>query len=290
MNNLNKLIDHTILRPDATIDDIRKLCIEAKEYGFYSVCVNSAYINVATGTYSEKLSLSSYSRTTGFIYIIGEDGTIINLINSNTIFISTGYWHLQNLTIRCSLTDEISEIMNGYTIRTPLQVENNAIAYIIKCTLEIVSSITLTTLPQPLELAIISVQGASVVFSTSSLGHSTMILPDSMPVTTSLVRRFIRMLTDGSVTVNGNYNSQDYAKCECSGACEEFIIVRAAKFTRQGTPTYKFIFSVMDGKSVTGKRYNIDNGGTCETVSGGAEYFPGNTAGSVDSTTYSWYK
>ena len=47
MNNLNKLIDHTILRPDATIDDIRKLCIEAKEYGFYSVCVNSAYVNVA---------------------------------------------------------------------------------------------------------------------------------------------------------------------------------------------------------------------------------------------------
>lgn len=47
MDNLNKLIDHTILRPDATIDKIRKLCIEAKEYGFYSVCVNSAYVNVA---------------------------------------------------------------------------------------------------------------------------------------------------------------------------------------------------------------------------------------------------
>ncbi|ANN63876.1 deoxyribose-phosphate aldolase [Brachyspira hyodysenteriae] len=47
MDNLNKLIDHTILRPDATIDEIRKLCIEAKEYGFYSVCVNSAYVNVA---------------------------------------------------------------------------------------------------------------------------------------------------------------------------------------------------------------------------------------------------
>ncbi|CRF34919.1 Deoxyribose-phosphate aldolase [Brachyspira suanatina] len=47
MDNLNKLIDHTILRADATIDEIRKLCIEAKEYGFYSVCVNSAYVNVA---------------------------------------------------------------------------------------------------------------------------------------------------------------------------------------------------------------------------------------------------
>ena len=47
MNNLIKLIDHTILKPEATIEDIRKLCIEAKEYGFHSVCVNSAYVNVA---------------------------------------------------------------------------------------------------------------------------------------------------------------------------------------------------------------------------------------------------
>ena len=47
MQNINQLIDHTILKPEASIDDIRKLCIEAKEYNFYSVCVNSAYVNVA---------------------------------------------------------------------------------------------------------------------------------------------------------------------------------------------------------------------------------------------------
>lgn len=47
MQNINQLIDHTILKPEASMDDIRKLCIEAKEYNFYSVCVNSAYVNVA---------------------------------------------------------------------------------------------------------------------------------------------------------------------------------------------------------------------------------------------------
>ena len=47
MQNINRLIDHTILKPETSIDDIRKLCIEAKEYNFYSVCVNSAYVNVA---------------------------------------------------------------------------------------------------------------------------------------------------------------------------------------------------------------------------------------------------
>ena len=30
MNNISKLIDHTMLKPEATIEEIRKLCIEAK--------------------------------------------------------------------------------------------------------------------------------------------------------------------------------------------------------------------------------------------------------------------
>lgn len=47
MDNLANIIDHTILKPDATIDEIKKLCIEAKEYSFYSVCVNSSYVNLA---------------------------------------------------------------------------------------------------------------------------------------------------------------------------------------------------------------------------------------------------
>jgi deoxyribose-phosphate aldolase len=41
---LAKLIDHTMLRPDATSADIQKLCDEARQYGFFSVCVNPSYV------------------------------------------------------------------------------------------------------------------------------------------------------------------------------------------------------------------------------------------------------
>lgn len=41
---LNKYFDHTILKADATSAQVAKLCEEAKEYGFYSVCVNSSYV------------------------------------------------------------------------------------------------------------------------------------------------------------------------------------------------------------------------------------------------------
>ncbi len=50
---LAKLIDHTLLKPDATKDDIKRLCEEAKKYGFWSVCVNPAYVSLATEILAE---------------------------------------------------------------------------------------------------------------------------------------------------------------------------------------------------------------------------------------------
>ena len=44
--NYNKLIDHTILKPDASIEDIKRICKEAKDYNFMSVCVNPAFIDL----------------------------------------------------------------------------------------------------------------------------------------------------------------------------------------------------------------------------------------------------
>ncbi|MFJ1522398.1 deoxyribose-phosphate aldolase [Spiroplasma sp. ald] len=44
---LNKYIDHTLLKPDATIVEIKKLCAEAKEYDFASVCINPTYVQLA---------------------------------------------------------------------------------------------------------------------------------------------------------------------------------------------------------------------------------------------------
>ena len=50
MNNLElaKMIDHTILKADATQSDIEKLCDEAKKYNFASVCVNPYWVPLAS--------------------------------------------------------------------------------------------------------------------------------------------------------------------------------------------------------------------------------------------------
>lgn len=39
-----KMIDHTILKADATVEQVEALCGEAMEYGFASVCVNSSFV------------------------------------------------------------------------------------------------------------------------------------------------------------------------------------------------------------------------------------------------------
>ncbi len=47
LNHLNRRLDHTLLRPDATADDINLLCEQAREYDFCSVIVNPCRVAIA---------------------------------------------------------------------------------------------------------------------------------------------------------------------------------------------------------------------------------------------------
>ena len=47
MSELAKYIDHTFLKPNGDADAVKKLCREAKKYGFASVCVNPAEVALA---------------------------------------------------------------------------------------------------------------------------------------------------------------------------------------------------------------------------------------------------
>lgn len=47
LRKIAKMIDHTLLKPEATYDQIKQLCQEAVEYGFASVCINSGNVILA---------------------------------------------------------------------------------------------------------------------------------------------------------------------------------------------------------------------------------------------------
>ena len=42
--NYAAMIDHTLLKPEATKEQVRTICEEAVKYGFHSVCVNSSFV------------------------------------------------------------------------------------------------------------------------------------------------------------------------------------------------------------------------------------------------------
>jgi len=44
--SLSHMIDHTMLKPDVSQEQIARLCYEAKKYGFASVCVNPSYVKL----------------------------------------------------------------------------------------------------------------------------------------------------------------------------------------------------------------------------------------------------
>lgn len=68
---LQKMIDHTLLRPDATEEEIIKLIDEAKKYDFASVCINPSWVKFA----SEKLKDSEVSVCTVIGFPLGATTT-----------------------------------------------------------------------------------------------------------------------------------------------------------------------------------------------------------------------
>ena len=61
-----KLIDHTLLRPDATESDIEKLCDEAVQYGFASVCTATCWTRFARQCIDARCSPVKVCSVVGF--------------------------------------------------------------------------------------------------------------------------------------------------------------------------------------------------------------------------------
>ncbi len=74
----NKLFDHTLLKPEATSDQIKKLCAEAKEYDFASVCVNPDFVSLA----SKELKGSEVKVCTVIGFPLGANKTSVKVMEA----------------------------------------------------------------------------------------------------------------------------------------------------------------------------------------------------------------
>jgi len=76
---LAECIEHTLLKPEATSEQVIQLCEEAKEYGFYAVCVNPRWVNIA----AEKLHGSGVKVCSVISFPLGADSTRIKVAAVN---------------------------------------------------------------------------------------------------------------------------------------------------------------------------------------------------------------
>jgi deoxyribose-phosphate aldolase len=72
------LIDHTLLKPEATEHDIARLCGEARQYSFASVCINPCWIRVA----ADALAGSSVKVCTVIGFPLGANETATKLFEA----------------------------------------------------------------------------------------------------------------------------------------------------------------------------------------------------------------
>lgn len=77
-NYLAKYIDHTLLKPDATKEDVIKLCEEAKRYSFASVCINPSFVKLA----KEHLQNSTVKVCTVIGFPLGATTTISKVMET----------------------------------------------------------------------------------------------------------------------------------------------------------------------------------------------------------------
>ena len=74
-SSIAALIDHTLLKPEATAADIRKVCAEARHYGFASVCVNPYWVRLV----AEELAGSSVKVCSVVGFPLGASATEIKV-------------------------------------------------------------------------------------------------------------------------------------------------------------------------------------------------------------------
>lgn len=74
----NKLIDHTVLKQNATLADIEKLCKEAIEFDFMSVCINPAYVSMC----AELLKDSDVKVCTVIGFPLGANSTLVKVFET----------------------------------------------------------------------------------------------------------------------------------------------------------------------------------------------------------------
>jgi len=154
-----KMIDHTNLKADATLEDMEKLCNEAKEYGFASVCVNPANVKLC----KELLKDSNINVCTVISFPLGANTSKMKFFETRDAigFGASEIDMVMNIgALKSGLEDEVKEDIKGVIVAA----EGNMVKVIIETAL-------LTDEKKILACKIAKDAGTSFIKTSTGFGH-----------------------------------------------------------------------------------------------------------------------
>lgn len=252
----------------------------------YNLNKNNVGIYIAPGVYEESLTLGSFSRTTGYIALIdkeGNYGVTIRMTNANVIRVEDGEW-----------------VLRGIIVESQVAASDDGLAHFVGC---IVSTGGITRLEgcdivQEYTGAA-PVNGSTTMRMLGAYGAGSVIQIEP----TSRVRNHLRFHRGnassmavlfaergGTIQCMGSNSSPDYVTVYCEGEAGNFIYLSNSKFYNIGGTINMARFATVENRTVTGRRYYLISNSLCSTGGRGAEFFPGDTAGSLENSTYCVYK
>ena len=239
----------------------------------YNVSRYQITININPGTYTETLSLPQYSVTTGRIILQGtsKDAVIVqgNYNGSgNTILVnvsSFATWVIRNITLSRTVT-----IASSTTYIDGIRVNIYGSLTII----DVIFNIS-QQCEQIQRIRIINIGGSIDIGNGCKINGTYTQISDKQNTIAAMV-----VYDGGKISYEA---SEETEYLNISGDFSVICEANGGRFIRN------FNYSPAINGVATGKRYAVYAGGSIDAGNGGSEYFPGSTAGTVQSETYSWY-
>lgn len=245
-------------------------------------------IYVHPGTYTENnISFPNFTRTTGYINIVASDlsnppAVVSSSLINPIVLMDGGEWRVTRISFRLSVSDDgasFSRFPQVFSV-------NSGVLRVYGCTLY--TEYTGAAPISPVSIIMFNIQNGSIVYMMPFEGYQT-----SFEYYKGNTAGFIvfNLMYQGEVRMaSSNTAPVDVPiyDISCRGDCNTFLRCDTGSlFSNHGSGNYKMKFAIPSGATATGKEYSISGGSGVVAPAGG---FPGDVSGTVDASTYSWYK
>ena len=252
----------------------------------YNINSRAVGIRLAAGTYNEGgIELGEFSRTTGYISLLpaGEDySAIINDTEPIATFYGRGgSWYLRGLKITKVYTHP-----NDGVPRFPSVINATAgTVHLEGCDIAFSYSGDAPTSGSALLRAIASYDAGEITFDQTTRTTNRLVVDKGNA--SSLEVLFTER--NGVIKLTGSNTSEEYCKIKAYGSFTTFAVSNSGVISRVGGTNYSFSWDVPSDQTASGKRYASSNRGYINTGAKGPTFFPGDTDGTVEESSYSVY-